>query len=282
MLYLRYQEIRLSDYKVGVNMLPEERKLRICAQLNERGKVNVVALSEAFQVTTETIRRDLALLEKEGVLQRVYGGAVKQHYTDGEPVFYARQKIARSTKIMLGRVAASHIAANQTIFLDHGTTVEAMIPFLPVSVKNTYVTTSVPIALALCEWVTAHHSQSEVFLCGGQLNVTQFSVGGAAVADLLRTYHFDLAFLTIGGFGMEHGFTDYHHDEAYVSRLVAGRTQQCVVVADSSKMGVVASHTVASFRQVDVFVTDASCPSGWANDVERSGMQWVCVEKTEE
>ncbi|MGL4819687.1 MAG: DeoR/GlpR family DNA-binding transcription regulator [Bacilli bacterium] len=259
-------------------MLPEERKFRICTLLNDFGKVNVVNLAEQFNVTTETIRRDLALLEREGILQRVYGGAVKTKYCAGEPAYFARQKIERTAKQSLAKAAAAQISTNETIFLDHGTTVEEMIPFLPIVGKNTYVTTSVPVAFALGKWIDAKGAQSEVIICGGEMNVAQFSVGGVHAADMLRQLYFDAAFLTVGGFAKEYGFTDYHHDESYITKLITERTKQCVVVADRTKLGVVAPYKVASFRQVDALITNAPLPVGWVEEVDRSGMQWVTIE----
>jgi DeoR/GlpR family transcriptional regulator of sugar metabolism len=108
----------------------EDRRSTILQRLNTEGKVQVHHLSQLFNVSTETIRRDLDRLEKEGKLRKVYGGAVKIRMELVEPPFLKRTQMRKEEKAAIGKLAASLVEDNETIMLDNGTTTIEILPHL--------------------------------------------------------------------------------------------------------------------------------------------------------
>ncbi|MGO4373559.1 DeoR/GlpR family DNA-binding transcription regulator, partial [Paenibacillus sp. MCAF20] len=108
----------------------EDRRMTILNHLEMEGKVQVHHLSEQLSVSTETVRRDLDRLEKEGKLRKVYGGAVKMRIELVEPPFLKRTQMMKAEKAAIGKLAASLIEVGETIMVDHGTTTIEILPYL--------------------------------------------------------------------------------------------------------------------------------------------------------
>jgi DeoR family fructose operon transcriptional repressor len=252
-------------------MYAEERQHALAGLVAERGRVSVAAVAERFGVTTETVRRDLAVLERAGLLRRVHGGAVPAGtaLTLVEPALGER----RDTRIEAKRsIAAAALAllpgVDGSVLLDGGTTTAALADALPPD-RGLYVATnSVPIAarLTTSPGTTLH-------LLGGRVRgITQTAVGDAtvrAMADL----RVDVAFLGTNGISPGHGFSTPDESEAATKRAMAGAAQRVVVLADSSKLG--REHLVRFARvdDVDVLVTDGEADPGVVAELETLGIE---------
>lgn len=129
------------------SILPEERKNAILQTLERTGKVKVIDFAEQYQVSPETIRRDLMLLEEKGLLKRVYGGAVKKSYQNGEPPFLQRQTVNQDAKVKIGIAAADLIADGDTVVIDVGTTMLEFAKVLKGKQDITIITNSLPFHL---------------------------------------------------------------------------------------------------------------------------------------
>jgi DeoR family transcriptional regulator, fructose operon transcriptional repressor len=253
-------------------LYPEERQQAIAALVAERGRVAVTAVAEEFGVTTETVRRDLAVLERAGMLRRVHGGAVPSGaLTLVEPGLGERHGRRSEAKKAIAAAALDLLpGAEGSIVLDGGTTTAALAELLPAERRLLAVTSSVPIAarLSAAPGVTLH-------VLGGRVRgVTQCAVGEATVRALSEL-RVDVAFLGANGIDPTHGFTTPDDAEASVKRAMVRAGQRVVVLADSSKLD--REHLVrfAAPEDVDVLVTDAEADPGVVAELEKAGIDVV-------
>jgi DeoR family fructose operon transcriptional repressor len=253
-------------------LYPEERQQAIAALASDRGRVAVTALAEEFGVTTETVRRDLAVLERAGMLRRVHGGAVPSGaLTLAEPGLGERHRSHGEQKRAIAQAALDLLpGADGSIVLDGGTTTAALAELLGAEHRLLAVTSSIPIAsrLSVPAGVTLH-------LLGGRVRgVTQCAVGEATVRALAEL-RVDVAFLGANGIAPDHGFSTPDDAEASVKRAMVRAGQRVVVLADSSKLG--REHLVryAALEDVDVLVTDRGADPGIVAEIEKAGVEVV-------
>ncbi len=250
----------------------EERQQAIATLVAERGRVAVTEVAEQFGVTTETVRRDLAALERAGLLRRVHGGAVpagalalvepglgERHATRSEQ----KRKIAAAALDLLP-------ASGGSVLLDGGTSTAALVDLLPPDRRLLAATQCVPLAarLAAMPAITLH-------LLGGRVRgLTQCAVGETTVRalDELRV---DVAFLGANGITPDHGFTTPDEAEASVKRAMVRAGQRVVVLADSSKLGREQLVRFASLADVDVLVTDSEADQAVVTRLEDAGVEVV-------
>lgn len=254
-------------------MYAEERQHEIAALARERGRVSVADLATRYEVTPETIRRDLDALSALGVLSRVHGGAVPaEKLRLAEASVPSRETSSTQEKEAIARAAVALIPPREgvTVLLDAGTTTARLCDLLPSRV-GTVVTNSVPSAGVLANRAGA----PEVWLLGGQVRgLTQATVGPAAL-EVLSRLHVDIAFMGANGFSLEHGFSTPDVAEAAVKRAMVACARQVVVCADSSKLGADYLISFAALGDVDVLVTDAHLPAPIARQLRQEGVEVV-------
>ena len=251
----------------------EERRQTILARLNTEGKVQVHALAGEFGVSTETIRRDLDRLEKEGVLRKVYGGAVQTRSEWIEPAFGKRSQMFSREKQDIGRMAASLVQDGETVMLDNGTTTLEIMRHLKDRASVTVITNSVPIlASAMGEF------QGKIIFAGGEINMNCQSSAGPAAHQMLEQFKVNKAFISAGGISLSDGITDYDMEEALISRKMIERAEESILVADHSKFGVTTFARIASIEQISMIVTDADLTEEWQEALNRLDVEVLSSE----
>ncbi|SFK40222.1 DeoR/GlpR family DNA-binding transcription regulator [Geodermatophilus ruber] len=253
-------------------MYAEERQQAIAGLVADRGRVAVTALAEGFGVTTETVRRDLALLERAGMLRRVHGGAVPPGtLTFVETALGERHGTRSEQKQKIAAAAADLLPDNDgSLLLDGGSTTATLAELLPGGRRLFVATNSVPIAARL-----AGAPGLSLHVLGGRVRgITQCAVGEPAVGALAEL-RVDVAFLGTNGISAEHGFTTPDEAEASVKRAMARAARRVVVLADSSKLG--REHLVrfAATADVDVLVTDGDASAADIARLEDAGIEVV-------
>jgi len=235
-------------------MYPEERQQAIAEQVLARGRASVADLAQTYDVTTETVRRDLAVLDRAGVLRRVHGGAVPVRALHlVEPSVDERESTRAECKYAIAAAAADFFPrSGASVLFDAGTTTARVAALLPADRELLVVTNSVPIAARL-----AGLGSVSLQLLGGRVRgLTQATVGDHAV-ETLRTLRVDVAFIGTNGISLRHGLSTPDPDEAAVKRAMVGCANFVVVVADSSKIGREEFVCFAPIEYVDVLVTDS-------------------------
>ncbi|GIP22538.1 DeoR/GlpR family DNA-binding transcription regulator [Paenibacillus sp. J22TS3] len=251
----------------------EERRETILAQLGTEGKVQVHALAMSFNVSMETIRRDLDRLEQEGKLRKVYGGAVLARSEQTEPAFFKRSRMHFGEKQVIGKLAASLIHDGETILLDNGTTTIEIIKQLKNRSHVTVITNSVPILnFALKEF------RGKVIFAGGEINAKYQAATGPMVYELLDQFKVNKAFISAGGISLSDGITDFDPDEAGVSRKMMKRAEESILVADHSKFGVTAFARISAIEDISMIITDEACPQEWLEALQRLNVEVIAGE----
>ena len=254
----------------GGSVYAEERQHAIASLVNERGRLAVAAVAEQFGVTTETVRRDLALLERAGMLRRVHGGAVQAGALSlVEPGLGERHDTRTEAKRKIAAAALDLLpAADGSVLLDGGSTTAALAEILPPDRALYVATNSVPIAarLSASPGVTLH-------VLGGRVRgITQTAVGDATVRAM-QDLRVDVVFLGTNGVSPAHGFSTPDEAEAATKRAMVRAAQRVIVLGDSSKLG--REHLVrfAAVDDVDVLVTDGEADPGLVAELETMGIE---------
>ncbi|GGF87999.1 DeoR family transcriptional regulator [Paenibacillus albidus] len=258
-----------------MSLLAEERQQLILQQLDEAGKVKVIPLALQLQVSNETIRRDMDVLEELGKLKRVYGGAVKLTHHNGEPSYTMRRKLNQAEKEAIGRQAAGLLKDGDTVFMDTGTTVLEMTRYMAGKKRITVITTSLPSAAALLQALSHEHFTGKVILLGGEVSIEQQSVSGIMTHEMLGHFSVDKAFLSVGGISLQHGITDYELNETLVSRRAAEQANEVILLADHSKIGSTAFCQIAALDTADIIISDQEMPGSWSEELEKYGVSWI-------
>ena len=251
-------------------MYAEERQQAIASQVIRQGRASVSELAQAYEVTTETVRRDLAALDKAGLVRRVHGGAVP-----ARALHLVEQDVSERDTTRADRKDAIAAAATDffplsgsTVLLDAGTTTSRIAAAIPTDRDLVVVTNSVPIAARL----SAVPSVALHLLGGRVRGVTQAAVGEAtlAVLDSLRV---DIAFIGTNGITPRHGLSTPDPDEAAVKRAMVKCANYVVVASDSSKIGREELISFAPISSVDALITDTEI-----TDADRAELTGLGIE----
>jgi DeoR family transcriptional regulator, fructose operon transcriptional repressor len=232
-------------------MLPTQRRQAILAQVRKHSAVSADDLARQFGVSVETIRRDLRRLGDKGLLDRVYGGATRPAGRSSEGSFAARSVRRMAAKRAIANLAASFVEPGDTVVIDIGTTALEVARALPVSFEGRVLTNSVPVAMEL-----SGRREVEILLCGGQVRHGDGACSGAHAEAFFAEFYADRAFLGSGGVHPEAGLTDYYPAEVVVRRTIIEHTAASYVLADSSKLGVIAVRRVCQLDQLTAIITD--------------------------
>jgi DeoR family fructose operon transcriptional repressor len=235
-------------------MYAEERQEAIAALVIANGRASVAELAKAYDVTTETVRRDLAALDKAGVVRRVHGGAVPVRALHlVEPGVGVRESTRADYKDAIAVAAIEFFPlSGASVLLDAGTTTARIAALVPTDRELVVVTNSVPIAARLA----AFSSVSLQVLGGRVRGVTQAAVGEQALR-VLDTLRVDIAFIGTNAISARHGLSTPDSEEAAVKRAMVRCANYVVVAADSTKVGREDFVSFAPISSVDTLITDA-------------------------
>jgi DeoR family fructose operon transcriptional repressor len=249
-----------------------ERQQAMTQLVRQRGRISVVELAQQYDVTTETVRRDLSVLEERNLVRRVHGGAVP---ADALTVLEAglpdrdvanieqKQRIAAAAVDLLPR-------ADSTVIIDAGSTTVRLSRLLPPNLRITVVTHAVPIAAQL-----AGSPQIELHLLPGRVRRHTHAAVGAETVEALDAIRADIAFVGTNGLTVEHGLSTPDRTEAAVKRAIIERSRRVVVLADSSKIGVERTIKFAELAAVDTLVTDKDIARHDCIAIEREGVEVI-------
>lgn len=238
-------------------MLAHQRQVRILTELRRTGAVRVSDLTDLLGVSDMTIRRDLERLVAEGVARKVHGGAVLTGQVAHEPGFAVKSKLEQSAKRAIAEHATTLIQPGAAVALSAGTTTWAMAPLIVTIPGLTVVTNSTTVADAIAALDPANHIN--VILTGGTRTPSAALVG--PVADrAIATMHVDQLFLGVHGMDERVGFTTPNLAEAATDRALIACAREVIVLADSSKWGIVGLADIGPLSVAHTVVTDDKLP----------------------
>lgn len=229
----------------------EARRKKIVEMLHLEGKVKVIELSRQFGISEVTIRGDLDTLEREGLLERVHGGAISTYKKYYSMNFHDRMETNQEEKRKIAVETASLISDGDTIILGSGTTPLFVLRELR-DIKNLIVITN---SLFVAEEAGFNKNIDVIVMLGGNINWQyKFTSGDDAISQLSR-YKADKLILSSDGISAEFGVTTYHHLEAELNRQMIARVSKTIVVADHTKIGRTKFAHIVDMRKVDCLVT---------------------------
>jgi len=253
-------------------MYAEERHQAIAELVAARGRVSVTELAGHFDVTTETVRRDLSTLERMKLLRRVHGGAVSvRSLTMLEAQLSDRDHQNAAEKKRIARAALDLLPSEGcTIVFDAGSTTSRLAELLPTSTHWTVITNAVPIAALLAPMP---HVELQV-LPGRVRTATQAAVGHSTVRAL-GEFRADLAFVGTNGITLAHGLSTPDPEEAATKRAMVESAQRVVALTDASKVGQERTVRFAHLSEIDVLITDDRIAEADVNIFETAGLDVI-------
>ena len=253
-------------------MYAEERQQAIARLVTLRGRMSVNQLAREYDVTTETVRRDLSALERLGLVRRVHGGVVPPSSLSLiEGGLRERDQVNTERKERIARAALDLLPPpGGSILLDAGTTTSRLAGLLPPEQELTVVTHAVPIAARL-----AGQNQVDLRLLPGRVRRASKAAVGADTVEALSHLRVDVSFLGTNGVTTEHGLTTPDPDEAAVKRALIASGRRVVALADASKLGVETAVRFAAPGEVDVLVTDADIAFADRRALAKAGVEVV-------
>lgn len=233
------------------------------------GKVTVERLAEHFGVTLQTIRRDLTELAEAGRLERVHGGAVLPSGTHNIG-YEERRSLNAPAKTAIAQACATHLPDDVSVFLNIGTSTEAVAKALLRHRNLMVVTNNMNVANIL-----ATNPDSEVIVTGGHLRRSDGGLVGNLAADTIRQFKFDLAVIGCSALDADGDLLDFDIQEVAVSQAIIRQSRRTFLVADHSKFTRSAPARIASLAEIDTFFTDKPLLPDLAQNCETWGTKVV-------
>ncbi|TNC51951.1 DeoR/GlpR transcriptional regulator [Rubellimicrobium rubrum] len=228
------------------------------------GKVTVEGLARHFDVTLQTIRRDLAELAQTGQLERVHGGAVLPSGTSN--IGYGeRRRLQGDAKAAMARACAALIPHDAALFLAIGTSTEAVARELLRHRNLLVVTNNMNVANILVA-----NPDCQIILAGGTIRRSDGGIVGTLAVQTIRQFKFDLAVIGCSGLDRDGDLLDFDLQEVGVNQAILAQSRQRILVADHSKFQRTAPVRLGSLSDLDVFVTDRALPP----DLDRRCRDW--------
>lgn len=251
-------------------MYQEERHAAILERARSEGRVDVADLAEQFDVTQETVRRDLTSLERHGLLRRVHGGAIPVERLGFEPKLSDRDSAMAAEKARIARAALTEVPDEGVILLDAGTTTARLAELIPADRELTVVTNALPIAMAL-----SARPHVTVLTVGGRVRGRTLAMVDQWALRVLGETLADVAFLGMNGVSVQRGLTTPDVGEAAVKRAMLQAARHVVVLADHTKVGNDTFARVGALDEVDVLISDDGLDPAVAIDLQAAGPRVV-------
>ncbi len=253
----------------------QQRFNTILALLQQSGSVSVDSLSAELAVSVVTVRRDLDMLEQQGMLSRTHGGAVSI-----DPLFYEPFKNDRSflaqvqhlsdEKRRIGRAAAALIHPGETIAITPGTTTAEVVRGLPLNCNVTVVTNTANIAMELSK-----RKDVKVFVTGGHLHGDWFSLVGPTAIRSLENILIQTIFVGADGFDAKWGISCHSTDEAELNGAMVRKARRRIAVADHTKLGLVARWRICETKAIHTLVTDTGATAAMIEPFRKAGIEVI-------
>lgn len=254
------------------SMFAEERREKILALLNQEKRVFAKDLAERFQVSIDSIRRDLSIMEEQGLLKKTHGGAIPpakvrqsppppdQRYGDGTPQGNA-----------IAKIAASYIRENDTVFIGSGSLSYVLLKYLPDQMPLTIVTNSMRVADVLKErdWV-------DTYLIGGRVKPSG-NITDVLANEFVRQFKFDISFITGGGISEEGVFVATPEVGAF-GRAVAQVSRRRIGIATHHSLGNDGFAKAGRIEDLDLLITDQDADPEAIVRIEALGVKVIVAQ----
>ena len=251
-----------------------ERRERIRALLTDKSFISIKELQSMFpDVSGMTLRRDIEFFESQGEAIKVRGGARSMKFitTSTDDAITTRMQENVASKEKIARRAADFLETGRSIFIDSGSTLQRIVPYVP-NERFTFTTTNPMAALELCKI-----GLPVVNIVGGKLDRDYQTVTGMHAMRFLSDINIDIAFLSPSGLSLKSGFTGGNYSECELKRVVVDKARLVVLLLDASKIDKSLPYTFCHLDQVHIIITDAPLPEDLANEASRLGVRVIDI-----
>jgi DeoR/GlpR family transcriptional regulator of sugar metabolism len=256
-------------------LIPEQRRELLVKHLRRDGVLSYRQLSVLLAVSQMTIRRDVAVLEEEGRVLATPGGAKISSRLVREPPRTEKSLQDVAEKDAMAREAASMVRESMTLYLDAGTTIQAMRPHLSAVESFTVVTNDLATVTAFLD-----HPGAEIISIGGRVEKDNLSTVGRLAAMTLRELSIDIAFLSSSSWDLRHGVTTPVESKIDPKRAALESASETVLVAGSSKYGQFGRYRVLGLDELDLVITDDGISEPTASGITDLGVALRLVSAT--
>jgi DeoR family glycerol-3-phosphate regulon repressor len=250
------------------------RQTHIIASFEKNGFVSITSLADELGVSGMTVRRDLDLLGKRGLLERTHGGAVAAGplatlaFDEDEPPFEQRMRRQAVQKSSIAEAAAKLVASGESVGLDVGTSILALAGALASRRDLRVFTNNLRVSMLMAD------GKSNVYILGGQVRWPEYSVIGPQAVEALKSHFLDKVFIGVSGLDPS-GFYDYSPEDTEVKRAFIANAGSVIVLCDSSKFGRRALSRIVPLEKVNILVTDAPPPADLAVALGERGVRII-------
>jgi DeoR family transcriptional regulator, aga operon transcriptional repressor len=244
-----------------------ERQHQLHDLVLQHGEIKAEDIVAALQISLATVRRDLAALERRGLIERTWGGAKVRSPIEYLSDFKEAADKAANAKRAIAAAAVQHVREGMVIGLSGGTTCTELARWLrgkPVTV----VTNAINVATELY-----NHSHTKVIVTGGSLNSYSYELVGDMVNHTLREYHLDICFVGCSGVTPDFGFSMRDGFESAIARGFLSVSQRAIVIADHSKVGQKTLARFTSLTGVERLITNEDLSKEWQVKLEKAGLK---------
>jgi DeoR family transcriptional regulator, fructose operon transcriptional repressor len=256
----------------GVKRMSDSRRDGIKKFIYEKGDVQFKELEQLFpEVSSMTIRRDLAFLEEEGDIMRTWGGAkaVNRSTRISEDIFSLRATENIHNKTVIAQKTLEFVETGRSIFIDAGTTSMCLAKILP-NQNFSILTTAPNIAMEIIK-----NSNPSVTLVGGQLNRSNLTTSGANSINFIKNINIDIAFMATSGFSEKNGFTVGNFDECELKKAIIKKAGKIILMMDESKIDRNMPYTFAVMKDIDMLVCNTKPTESVVKFAEKQGVKLV-------
>ena len=239
-------------------MLAIERRRKIISKLTANGKVIVAELAKEFDVTEETIRRDLEKLDNEGLASKTYGGAVSKNASALDLPYNVREGVNVEQKQRIAEKLAELINDGERLMVDSSSTALYFIKKIKDKKDLTIITNSVKVLLEL-----ADKQDWTVLSTGGILKKGALSLGGSSAEKMINTYHVDTAICSCKGLDMTLGVTDSNENDSQIKQAMLCSAERRILALDAEKFDKKSFVRICDFSNIDIIVTDSEPEEKW-------------------
>ena len=227
----------------------QHRKRLILQTIDDRGSADVQELADLLQTSAMTVRRDLVQLAASGLLYRTRGGAMKVSLATDTHRFAHKTAVNAERKDYICRIAAGEIQEGDVIFMDCGSTVFRLCPFIR-NKRITVVTNSLPVVAELMA------SDVSLNLVGGEVDKARQAIHGLIAEEHIARYHAHRAFIGVNGISLQNGLSSNSEREASTSVAMARQAETTYLLCDSSKLEIDKYFYFAPLSLFNVLITD--------------------------
>ena len=251
-------------------MTPNPRQAQLLAEVRSRGSVSVEALAEQFEVTLQTVRRDVKLLADAGLLARFHGGVRVPSSTTENIEYLQRQMLNEGAKQRIARRVAAAVPMGCSLIINIGTTTEAIARELLRHRGLRVITNNLNVAAILSD-----NPDCEVIVAGGIVRSRDRGIVGELTVDFIKQFKVDIGLIGISGIEADGTLRDYDYREVKVARAIIEHSREVWVGADHSKFNRPAMVEVARIDQIDTLFTDAAPPAPFPHLLTQAGVNCV-------